>query len=531
MFVGNLQIDSIKKTQIFFTNNINYLFAISAVIATNIFQYSSTKNNVNFLFTDDLWVIAGSQYSTFYEKLICCSISHPLASLFFQELYSFVGSDQNFLNILFLIGQLLPLGLLFLKYIPLSQLQKTMMIIFLISSPMYLNYSIRTKPYIYDAIIMIYILNLYFKFTKTKYIRLTDFILLSVITFFSFVSVITIACCSLLIILDFILKKEKIKISKLGILLFVFAPLSILFLNSVLRDETLNQWWSSYFVPVEGGMSLIFRWLYFSVASLFSESNPTNFGFSNFPTVFSISLFLVSLFLLFRNSKKLFNFVISLFGVALLMSYIQIYPFGGTRTNIYLYGAISICIAYGFSYLLKSILPNERFILICSVIVVIGLNLHTNTISYERTTKSIDTNIANLVINDIDADDTKVLIHHGSHWFMSLYFPVDVQMENVILTPKDKRTLGSGGFSTPSPILLDDKFVQICFDFPQTKGVDCTQIIDTYFSENAIDNFKFAGFYVEDRDFTDYIDVFKNNKYKVKEIYKAKNIIYLSIYK
>ena len=501
MFVGNLQIDSIKKTQIFFTNNINYLFAISAVIATNIFQYSSTKNNVNFLFTDDLWVIAGSQYSTFYEKLICCSISHPLASLFFQELYSFVGSDQNFLNILFLIGQLLPLGLLFLKYIPLSQLQKTMMIIFLISSPMYLNYSIRTKPYIYDAIIMIYILNLYFKFTKTKYIRLTDFILLSVITFFSFVSVITIACCSFLIILDFILKKEKIKISKLGILLFVFAPLSILFLNSVLRDETLNQWWSSYFVPVEGGMSLIFR---------FSESNPTNFGFSNFPTVFSISLFLVSLFLLFRNSKKLFNFVISLFGVALLMSYIQIYPFGGTRTNIYLYGAISICIAYGFSYLLKSILPNERFILICSVIVVIGLNLHTNTISYERTTKSIDTNIANLVINDIDADDTKVLIHHGSHWFMSLYFPVDVQMENVILTPKDKRTLGSGGFSTPSPILLDDKFIQICFDFPQTKGVDCTQIIDTYFSENAIDNFKFAGFYV---------------------IYKAKNIIYLSIYK
>ena len=132
------------------------------------------------------------------------------------------------------------------------------------------------------------------------------------------------------------------------------------------------------------------------------------------------------------------------------------------------------------------------------VVVVIGLNLYTNTIGYERTTKSIDKETANLVIKDIEAEDTKVLIHHGSHWFMSLYFPVTVSMENVILTPKDKRVLGSGGFSTPAPILLDDKFVQICFDFPQTKGMDCTQLIDVYFSENNIENFKFAGFYVED---------------------------------
>ena len=174
---------------------------------------------------------------------------------------------------------------------------------------------------------------------------------------------------------------------------------------------------------------------------------------------------------------------------------------------------------------------NEHFRLIGFVVFIISINFFTNTISYQQTTKSIDTDTANLIINDIDTEDTKVLIHHGSHWFMSLYFPVDVKMENVVLTPKDKRILGSGGFSTPAPILLDDKFIQICFDFPQTKGVNCTQILDTYFIENSLENFKFAGFYVEDTDFADYVKTFNNNNFKVKEIYKAQNIIYLYVYK
>ena len=89
-----------------------------------------------------------------------------------------------------------------------------------------------------------------------------------------------------------------------------------------------------------------------------------------------------------------------------------------------------------------------------------------------------------MVISDIKSDDTKLLIHHGSHWFMNLYYPSEVEMEEVILFPKDKRILGSGGFSTPAPILLDNKFIQICFDFPQTKLVDCTELIDNYF-DNA----------------------------------------------
>ena len=157
---------------------------------------------------------------------------------------------------------------------------------------------------------MIFILNLYFKSIKTKNISLKDFFLLSLLTYFSFVSVITIACCSLLIILDFIFKKKNKNI-KIRYFIIIICFLKHSLLKQRLRDETLNQWWNSYFIPVEGGLYLVFRWLYFSVASLFSESNPTNFGFSNFPTTLSISLFLISSFILFRNNKKLFNFVIS----------------------------------------------------------------------------------------------------------------------------------------------------------------------------------------------------------------------------
>ena len=520
-----------KKFSASVIQNLQYSFAILAVLAVNIYQYFSNIKNINYLFTDDLWVLAGSQYSTLYEKLICCSISHPLSSLYFQELYSVVGSDQNFLNILFLIGQLLPLSLLFLKYLPISQLQKSIMIIFLISSPMYLNYSIRTKPYVYDALILIFILNLYFKSVKTKRIVLKDFILLSFFTAFSFVSVISIACCFLLISFDFIFKNEKIEFSKIGVLVFSIFPLIIFYLNSAIRDETLNEWWNSYFMPVEGGIYLVLRWLYFSTVSLFSESNPTNFGFSNLPTYFSIPLFFGSLFIVFKGRKKLFSFVVCLFSISLLMSLFKMYPFGGTRTNIYLYGVISMCIAYGASQILKFLTSNELFVMVVFVIFIIFFNLSNNSISYEKTTKLINTNTANLVLSDIKSDDTKLLIHHGSHWFMNLYYPSEVVMEVVTLYPKDKRILGSGGFSTPAPILLDDKFIQICFDFPQTKRVDCTELIDNYFKETTLEYFKFAGFYVEDRDFTDYLEVFTKNNFKINEIYKDENIIYLYVYK
>ena len=61
MFVGNLQIDKINKTKRFVIKNILFVCNFF-VIAINVFQYFSTKSNVDFLFTDDLWILAGSQY-------------------------------------------------------------------------------------------------------------------------------------------------------------------------------------------------------------------------------------------------------------------------------------------------------------------------------------------------------------------------------------------------------------------------------------------------------------------------------------
>ena len=47
-----------KKFSTFVIQNLQYSFAILAVLAVNIFQYFSNNTNINYLFTDDLWVLA-----------------------------------------------------------------------------------------------------------------------------------------------------------------------------------------------------------------------------------------------------------------------------------------------------------------------------------------------------------------------------------------------------------------------------------------------------------------------------------------
>ena len=75
----------------------------------------------------------------------------------------------------------------------------------------------------------------------------------------------------------------------------------------------MNEWWNSYFIPVEGGIYLVLRWLYFSAVSLFSESNPINFDFLTYRHIFQS--FFGSLFVLFTENCLILvclcNFVIN----------------------------------------------------------------------------------------------------------------------------------------------------------------------------------------------------------------------------
>ena len=74
----------------------------------NYFQFFFNSETINFLFTDDLWVIVGGKYDSLFEKYFCCGVISPFASIYFQTLYSLSSTDQIFINLLFIVGQLLP---------------------------------------------------------------------------------------------------------------------------------------------------------------------------------------------------------------------------------------------------------------------------------------------------------------------------------------------------------------------------------------------------------------------------------------
>ena len=508
-----------------------YLIPIFLIIALNFYQYFAVNNSIRYLFTDDLWVLIGSNYGSLFEKFFCCSITSPFASLSFQGLYSIIGSDPAFINTLFVIGQLIPFSILFLKYIPLTKIEKSFTIIFLLSSPMYLNYSVRPKPYIYEVIFIFIIANLYFKIKNKKTITIYDFLLLSILTAFSFVALIGAASCFLLLLIEFINKKEKIHFSKFGFMTFSFVSTGLFFLANIVKDNSLNAFWSSYFMPLEGGLSLKIRWLYYSFIRLLSESDATNLGFSNFSTTLAILIFFVSILFLIRNEKGLLFFIFTLFAVSLVLAILQIYPFGGSRTNIYLFSTLAISFGYGVSYLLKFKIKYKSFFMFLIVFLILLSNFYNNTISYKNTTNTLDQDATGLIIDEIINEDTKVIVHHGSHWFIGSYLPVEIQMESIQLFPKTDRVLGSGSLGLPAPDILDDKFIQLCFDFPKTRGENCNEVIEDYLESSGINNFKFVGFYTEEKDFSNYLEIFNKYNFSVENLIVEKDMFYYLISK
>ena len=396
---------------------------------------------------------------------------------------------------------------------------------------MYLNYSLRPKPYIYEVIIIFAIANLYFKIQNKKTITIYDFLLLSILTAFSFVALIGAASCFLLLLLEFINKKEKIHFSKFGFLTFSSVSTGLFFLANIVKDNLLNTFWSSYFMPLEGGLYLKIRWLYYSFIRLLSESDATNLGFSNFTTTLAILIFFVSILLLIRNERGLLFFVFTLFAVSLVLAILQIYPFGGSRTNIYLYSALAISFGYGVSYLFKFKIKYKAPLMFLIVFLILLSNFYNNTINYKNTTNTLDQDVAELIIDDIINEDTKVIVHHGSHWFVGVYLPVEIHMESIQLFPETDRILGSGSLNLPVPDILDDKFTQLCFDFPITKGENCAEVIEDYLESSRINYFKFVGFYTEEKDFSSYLKIFKENNFLIQELLVNEGMFYYLISK
>ena len=146
-----------------------------------------------------------------------------------------------------------------------------------------------------------------------------------------------------------------------------------------------------------------------------------------------------------------------------------------------------------------------------------------NLQQFNPSSQIVDMNIIN--------EDTKVIVHHGSHWFIGLYLPVEIQMESIQLFPKTDRVLGSGSLGLPAPDILDDKFIQLCFDFPKTRGENCSVVIEDYLESSGTNSFKFVGFYTEEKDFYSYLEIFNKYNFSVENLIVEKDIFYYLISK
>ena len=60
--------------------------------------------DIIFLYGDDSWVVVGSNYSNFIDRLLCCSITYPGISLLHQVLFSIAQNTTTYLLIIYFIS-------------------------------------------------------------------------------------------------------------------------------------------------------------------------------------------------------------------------------------------------------------------------------------------------------------------------------------------------------------------------------------------------------------------------------------------
>ena len=71
----------------------------------------------------------------------------------------------------------------------------------------------------------------------------------------------------------------------------------------------------------------------------------------------------------------------------------------------------------------------------------------------------------------------------------------------------------------------------MCFDFPKTRGENCSVVIEDYLESSGINNFKFVGFYTEEKDFSSYLKIFKENNFQVLNKVVEEDMIYYIVSK
>tara|TARA_B100001564_G_C20645317_1_gene674163 strand:+ start:103 stop:1632 length:1530 start_codon:yes stop_codon:yes gene_type:complete len=482
----------------------NYLIYIFFGVLT----YTNFNNfeKIKILYGDDSWVVVGSSYTNIFEKLVCCTITHPVSSIFHQGLFNLSSSTDMYLKSLF---SLFVIGTLFVVLYNNTDTPQELKFIFsslIITSPMLLNYSVRSKPYVVEGLFSVYVLFLISKTLKKNVFDIKYLFIFLFFTFFSLANIFVLIAFFLVLIRN---KLLNFNIYKYQYLLFALLSSFVVFLSYQRRTNNLENFWTAYFAPTEGGLTLFFRWFYFSIIRIFSSSNKLDLGALNFSISISLVLFLFGVFYLYQNQIEILEFIFYTIFINLLVSVLQIFPFGGSRLNIYYMTLVIYVCSCGVLYILN-LTKNYKNIFFIIFVTFSFININSSSASYNQTIRSFDQNIASEIIDFVNTSNENILIYHGSLWTIGTHHNKKIRMEDL-----NYPFIGSGVSGIPTPTFKNKNIHVVC----QKYEIDdlCKNKILDYLKINNIDVLYLVGIHIREYQYKPYLNALREH-YKYEEI-------------
>ena len=455
--------------------------------------------NVNILYGDDSWVVVGSSYSNFIEKLLCCSITFPGISLLHQLLFQIVQNTTIYLLIVFFISCGLMLYISLSENNDLEPKFKILFLLLLYSSPMLNNYSIRSKPYIFEAIVAFYLLIVLNKTIKDSKFESKYLFLFGLFVFMSLTTIIPIF--ALLIVL---IKRDllKIKHSKLGLTFIFFSAFFTSIYGFLKRSDELESFWVAYYAPTEGGFILFFRWLFYSFIRILSESNKLDLGATSFSILISTILIFLGILYVLKNKQKRYQleFIILIFVINLILSTLKLFPFGGSRVNIYYMILVIYLIVLGISFIYEKLKFNNFVVTIFIMVTV--FYAFSLPINYFQTTRFFNQNAAKKVIEFVNTSNENIVIYHGGVWTIGSYINEPLYMEK-----KGLNFSGSGVSNHPIPIFNKDSLYVPCTKYKTTGH--CKDIIKNFLNSHNSKIYYLAAIHIREYQYQEYLDAFE----------------------
>ncbi len=468
-------------------------------------------NSQQFFYGDDSWLLLGARFDSLFDSLRCCAVSHPIFTIFAQSIFKIFNLSTESTIIFFLIySNLLALLIFILPNKILNHKEKMITILLIISSPMFIHYGIRAKPYTTDVAITI--LTIYFFYKIQSSPKKIYFLILGFQLLISLASWPLIGALLLIYLFKNLQNKDFIPLLNL----MYFIPGLVISAIQIFRwrDPGMQNFVVAYYAPTEGGPYLFFRWLGYSFIRFFGESNKLDLGFFQFSLSISILLFLIGVYYLFKNDLDFLLFASLGLAINLTASIFQIWPFGGFRSSIYLLPIFCIIFTKGISFF-NLLIRKSQFEYFLIVPIVIYLFFNIQSPNYEQTTRPFDNEKFEKIINELDNSTDDFLIYHGGLQTVALYTSNQSYLENI-----GYFEIGSGTEGFHIPFFKNSNLHIGCTKYiGSDNGKECYEknikFLDS-FNKNKI---KLIGVHIRDHQLIPYIEAFQFTGWNMTSIH------------